>query len=129
MSHFEAKMTPATAKEGTAELLACLTLVAPSGMTTEDRHAWVAVAKATLTGIPADLLKRGCKVARETCRFASEIVPAIVAETKAEWERRQRRLAEEQAAYANRHAPQLEQPEYVGAGEVAKLLAELKRAA
>jgi hypothetical protein len=41
--------------------MACLTLVAPSGMTAEDRQAWVAVAKATLTGIPADLLARGCK--------------------------------------------------------------------
>jgi hypothetical protein len=83
-------LKPATAKAGTAELMACLTLVAPSGMTAEDRQAWVAVAKATLTGIPADLLARGCKKARETCRFASEIVPTIMGEARETWNWRKR---------------------------------------
>jgi hypothetical protein len=75
--------------------MACLTLVAPSGMTAEDRQAWVAVAKATLTGIPADLLARGCKKARETCKFASEIVPTIMEEVGATWRWRKRRVAED----------------------------------
>lgn len=39
----------------------------------------------TLSGIPADLLARGCEVARKTCRFPSEIVPAIIAEIEQPW--------------------------------------------
>lgn len=74
--------------------MACLTLVAPSGMTTEDRQAWVAVAKQTLTGMPADLLARGCDRARKTCRFASEIVPTIVEEAEGDWNWRKRMLSE-----------------------------------
>lgn len=93
----EARLQPATQKAGTAELLACLTLVAPSGMSVEDRTAWVAVARETLSGIPADLLQAGCRKARETCRFASEIVPTILSETKAEWSRRRGALNEERA--------------------------------
>ena len=89
--------------------MACLTLVAPSGMTAEDRQAWVAVAKQTLTGIPGDLLQRGCKKARETCRFASDIVPTIMAEVGETWRRRKRDAAE---AEAMRNTPRLSRPTY-----------------
>jgi hypothetical protein len=92
--------------------MACLTLVAPSGMTAEDREAWCAVARQTLSGIPADLLERGCKVVRLKCRFASEIVPTIMEEVGTAWEWRKRRLGEELAAQANREAPRLEGPKY-----------------
>lgn len=88
--------------------MACLTLVAPSGMTAEDRQAWVAVAKATLTGMPADLLAAGCKKARETCRFASEIVPTIMETARASWNMRMRLEREEREA----KTPRLEKPEY-----------------
>jgi hypothetical protein len=88
------RLEPCGAKQGTAELMACLTLVAPSGMTTEDRLAWVAVAKQTLTGMPADLLARGCDKARRTCRFASEIVPTIIEEAEADWNWRKRMQSE-----------------------------------
>lgn len=86
--------------------MACLTLVAPAGMSAEDRQAWVAVAKQTLTGMPTDLLARGCRKARETCRFPSEIVPTILAEVQDTWTWRKRRLMEER-----RNAPRLEQHE------------------
>jgi len=105
--------------------MACLTLVAPSGMTAEDRQAWVAVAKATLTGIPADLLARGCKKARETCRFASEIVPTILAETKSTWDWRLKMEAQDRALREN--APRLEKPEYIAAEEVRKLIKSLAK--
>lgn len=111
--------------------MACLTLVAPSGMTSDDRHAWVAVAKQTLSGIPADLLQRGCKKARETCRFASEIVPTIIAEISDQWAWRKRRLAEEQMTYENRNAPQLERrkPEAIPREETQRILREVCRSA
>lgn len=121
-------IAPATAKQGTAELLACLTLVAPSGMTAEDRTAWVAVARQTLSGIPGDLLTIGCAHARKTCRFASEIVPTIVAITENEWKRRQRIQADRAALHANRNAPRLAKPEYVDPTEVRKLIRSLGRA-
>ncbi len=108
--------------------MACLTLVASPGMTAEDRNAWVQVARATLTGIPGDLLAVGCKVARQKCRFASEIVPTIMEAVGALWEQRKRTLAMERAAYENRHAPRLESnPEYVSADEMAKLRKQLER--
>lgn len=88
------RLIPVSAKEGTAELMACLTLAAPSGLTAEDRKAWVAVARRTLAGIPADLLRRGCAKARETCRFPSEIVPAILDEVKDTWRWREKMEAE-----------------------------------
>lgn len=125
--HFDERMKPATQKAGTAELLACLTLVAPSGMTAEDRNAWVQVARETLRGIPADLLQRGCRKARETCRFASEVVPAIVSETRVEWARRKRVEAERQALFENRNSPRLAKPEYVSADQVRKLVEQLAK--
>ena len=80
-------------------------------MTAEDRHAWVAVARQTLSGIPADLLQRGCRKARETCRFASDIVPTIFSEVQETWDWRRKRLREEQLAEENRNAPRLEKHE------------------
>ena len=120
----EERLKPCDQKTGTAELLACLTLVAPTGMTPEDRTAWVAVARETLTGIPADLLKAGCAKARKTCKFPSEIVPTIIAEVQGAWNWRKRRLAEERAAAANRNAPRLDPPELVPYEETQKILKE-----
>jgi hypothetical protein len=113
---------------GTAELLACLTLVAPSGMTAEDRNAWVQVARETLRGIPADLLQRGCKKARETCRWANEIVPTILEEVRDQWSWRLKRLAEERAAFENRNAPRIERkpPEAIPHEETQRILNEVR---
>ncbi len=124
-----ARCEPATERQGTGELLACLTLVAPSGLTAEDRSAWVAVARKTLSGIPADLLARGCKAARETCRFPSEIVPAILGEVKLAWDRRKRDEAWERARHENRNAPRLTvvEPDCVDPAEVRALINGLER--
>ena len=113
-------MAPATAKAGTAELLACLTLVAPSGMTAEDRTAWVAVAKETLSGIPGDLLVKGCRKARETCRFASEIVPTIMEYVGEDWKWRKRNVIEQ--------APRLPRPvpEAIPREETQRILKQIR---
>lgn len=90
--------------------MACLTLVAPSGMSAEDRHAWVAVARQTLSGIPADLLKWGCAEARAKCRFASEIVPLILETVTISWERRQQAVEYARRAVENAGKPKLGAP-------------------
>ena len=112
---------PATAKQGNAELLACLTLVAPSGLTAEDRQAWLAVARQTLTGIPADLLTFGCAEARKRCRFPSEIVPTIISTVEYSW--RVRKQDEARRAYVPRIADP--EPEYVDPQLVRDLLKSL----
>ena len=120
----EERLRPCGEKTGTAELLACLTLVAPTGMSREDRAAWVAVARETLSGIPADLLKIGCAKARRTCKFASEIVPTILGEVEGAWRWRRKRLEEERQAEANRNAPRLPEPEIVSLEETKRILRE-----
>ena len=78
-------LTPASKAEGTAQLAACLVLVAPSGMTAHEREEWLKAARMTLSGIPADLLARGCEAARRKCRFPSEIVPTIIETVEKPW--------------------------------------------
>ena len=114
-------------KEASDQLLACLTLVAPGGMTGEERAGWVMIARETLSGLPIDLMKRGCEAARVTCRFASEIVPCIHAQVGKEWERRKKVQAEEKARAANRRAPRLTPPEHVTADEARQIIAETLR--
>ena len=115
----EQRLQPVTQRAGTAELLACLTLVAPTGMSAEDRTAWVAVARETLSGIPADLLQRGCWKARRTCKFPSEIVPTILSCTEKEW--RARRIDMSNAIAARDRKP-AEQIEYIGPQDMAALI-------
>src|SRR5688500_17446227 len=69
---------PMNEKEAKSELLACLILVAPPSLGTEDRVAWISVARQTLAGLSAEAFRQGCQKARETCRFPSEIVPTIL---------------------------------------------------
>ena len=119
------RLAPVTKGEGTAELMACLTLVAPTGMTADERNEWARVARQTLTGIPADLMRRGAAAARAKCRFPSEIVPAIIAEVEGEWSRRKRLLAEQEAERARRHTPMLAKPDQITPEQAAAVLIEL----
>lgn len=75
----------------------------------------------TLSGIPADLLERGCEAARLKCRFPSEIVPTIMETIGKQWEWRK-----QDAARANLPPPPPEpKPEYVDPMEIKKLLRNL----
>lgn len=111
------RLKPATLKQGKSELGACLTLVSPSGLSAEDRKEWLAVAMQTLSGIPADLLARGCNEARKRCRFPSEIVPTIIQTVERQWHWRLADVRDEQI----KALPQPE-PEYVSAEEIRKLI-------
>lgn len=79
-------------------------------MTAEERAEWLKAARMTLSGIPADLLARGCAKARETCRFPSEIVPAILEEIRLAWQWRQEeaRQLEERAELLKAALPKQE---------------------
>src|SRR5438874_8822984 len=61
------------------ELTACLTLVAPVGMTEEAKRDWLAVAWDTLRHIPPSILANGAAAARKVCDHPSKIVPTIIA--------------------------------------------------
>lgn len=118
------RLTPATLKQGKAELGACLTLVSPSGLTAEDRREWLAVAMQTLSGIPADLLEYGCAEARKRCRFPSEIVPTIMEVIGRRWQWRKDDAREE---LLRLNPPPAEPtPEYVRAEEVRKLIKSIQ---
>lgn len=119
-------LTPATLKQGKAELGACLILVGPSGLSADDRKEWLAVAMQTLSGIPADLLAEGCAEARKRCRFPSEIVPTILetVEQRWKWRREDARLA---ARPKLSLPPPEPTPEYVDPKELTKLIKSIGR--
>ena len=123
-----AALNPAEPKLLVAELASCLTLVAPSGMSADDRTEWLKVARMTVGDIPADPFRWACKEARKTCKFASEIVPAIVkaAAERTHWLRLSARYASEDLERINQVA--LPEPEYVKPEELAALRASLERA-
>lgn len=86
----------ATRQEIASELLACLGLVAPASMGADDRAAWLTIAVDTLSELTIDQLREGCRKARSTCRFPSEIVPAVYGNT---FEPRKRYISESGFVY------------------------------
>jgi hypothetical protein len=108
---------PASADNFRNELTACLTLVAPVGMTEEAKRDWLAVAWATLQHLPADVLSFGCKAAREKCDHPSKIVPTIIAETKEmlSWRHDSCRVQD---------TPRLPKPDYVTPSQASEILKE-----
>lgn len=111
MTTAQCRLVPATRSQGIAQLGACLTLVSPSGLSADDRKEWLAVAMQTLSGIPADLLERGCEAARRKCRFPSEIVPTIMESVGKAWDGRKADAARK--AQLGPEAALLPPPEYV----------------
>lgn len=117
-------LAPVGAKQGTAELMACLTLVSPGGMTAEERGQWVSVARQALSGIPADLLAKGASAARRKCRFPSEIVPTIMETIGETWRLRERLRSEAADRDASRDTLRLAKPDYVTPAEAKAILAQ-----
>lgn len=115
------RLVPATLKQGTSQLGACLTLVSPSGLTSDDRKEWLAVAMQTLSGIPADVLERGCQEARKRCRFPSEIVPTIIETIERQWQWRLDDARREMVRLSPPPPPEPE-PEYVDPKLVRELI-------
>ncbi len=103
----KAALAPATPQMAVAELAACLTLVAPSGMTENDRAEWLRVARSTIGDIPARALSQACMAARQKCRFASELVPMVIEEAKEFARRIYRDVDNAQFALTRRNQPKL----------------------
>lgn len=73
-----ANLEPASVHDFNLELLSCLTLCSPVGMSDADRAEWVRVARAALADLPLDLLREGCASARLEADHPAKIVPAIM---------------------------------------------------
>ena len=122
----EARMwlTPATRGDAKRFLAPTLALVAPSGMSADDQTAWLAAAMDTLSGIPADLLERGCRAARLKVDHPAKIVAAIHAEVGAEWERRKQALRAVGSVEALLAAPVQPASTYVSPADAAVIIDE-----
>lgn len=103
----EKRLRPASRSEFRDALGACLALVAPVGMTEDDRAQWFRAAWETLDGIPADLLAQGCAVARKWADHHAKIVPAILREIEDIWQRRKAMRSDVLAAIAKMDQPPL----------------------
>lgn len=106
----EAALEPAQNGDFRNHLTACLVLVAPTGMTKEDRNEWLRVAWGTLKLVPADMLARGCDVARRTCDHPSKIVACIMREIETSLAQRRRDLFRIKDMLANVKNEQSEAP-------------------
>lgn len=93
------------------ELTRCLTLCAPSGMSKDERGLWLSMAWTELRDIPARPFLDACATARRIVEHPAKLVPTIVRESQEVADIFRRRLAREEAAWANRSAPRLASPD------------------
>lgn len=113
------------------ELTRCLTLCAPSGMSSDERAVWLATAWAEISHIPAGVFESACAAARKIVDHPSKIVPAIIKESAYMTDLFIRRRNDEEAAWRNRNAPRLEasapdpDPYAADRDEVSKMMADL----
>lgn len=111
------KLAPAPTEQFKVELTSCLALVAPAGMTEENRRDWLAVAWQTLKHLPSDLLSIGCAEARKSCDHPAKIVPTILATTE-------RQMRWRRDAVRDTEQPRLPRPAYCTPAEAAQILKE-----
>lgn len=78
-----AQLKPADDREFITILTPCLQLVAPVGMSEDDRDTWFEAARLALIDVPVDLLQRGAKHAMLHADHPSKIVPLIAREAAA----------------------------------------------
>lgn len=79
IEHLKAQVAPASLEAATGELLRCLRLTAPVGMTDTDRREWLLVAFDEIKEIPLCELAERCSHARKVADLPSKIIPAIFA--------------------------------------------------
>lgn len=85
-----AGLVPAEPADFIAILTPCLQLVAPVGMTEEDRDTWFEAATVALADVPADLLRRGAQHAMHHADHPAKILPCIMREIGEALDRRRR---------------------------------------
>jgi hypothetical protein len=111
------KLEPASVHDFNLELLSCLTLCSPVGMTDADRAEWVKVARAALHDLPLDLLREGCSAARLEADHPAKIVPAIMRTVRDAMRARYRMQPGERIPPERRI-----EPDYVKPGEAIAIL-------
>lgn len=114
------------------ELTRCLTLCAPSGMTTAERGLWLAAAWAEVADIPEAAFLDATAKARKLVDHPAKLVPAIIRESQDFADILHKRLRREEAQWANRNAPRLKdqktpEPWEQDREEVAEMMAKLTR--
>lgn len=102
------------------ELLACLTLCAPTGMDQTLRLEWVKVARQTIGDLPEDLLKAGCIEARKHADHPAKIVPVIMQTVEAAMRSRRNYHAEQRVP-----SERWIEPSYVKPDEAKEILAKV----
>ena len=88
LAEAKSRIAPALGADFKRSVTPAVSLVVPAGMSQGDVIAWTAAAAKALSGMPADLLERGCAAATRVVDHPSKIVPAIFREVQGEWDRR-----------------------------------------
>ena len=70
---------PAKTSVAIDHLSACLALVRPVGMSDDAATEWLTIAATELKDLPAGVLERAAKQARQKCSHHGQIIPAILA--------------------------------------------------
>ncbi|AJA07438.1 hypothetical protein SKP52_02515 [Sphingopyxis fribergensis] len=80
-------------------------------MSGDERALWLSAAWAEVRDIPARPFVDACTTARRIVEHPAKLVPTIVRESQEVADIFRRRLAREEAAWANRSAPRLARPD------------------
>jgi hypothetical protein len=97
-------------RQALAEIAACLTLVAPSGMNADDRAEWLKVARVTVGDVSQGALQAACEEVRKRIRRVSDLVPTIIEEVESETRRLESRASNLRWRIAHPPVPQIEAP-------------------
>lgn len=98
---------PLSRMEAIAELGRCLTLCAPSGMSSDERGTWLAAAWAEVQDMPAAAFVSACAEARKVVEHPAKLVPTIIRCSEPFASQLRRKLVRAEAEWANRNAPRL----------------------
>src|SRR4051794_22435115 len=77
LAEVAAALQPIDRRSAMAELTACLTLVAPVGMSANDRTEFLAVAARTIGPVAVGPFRAACDTARKLVRWPNELVHKI----------------------------------------------------
>lgn len=79
-------------------------------MSNDERKIWLMAAWAVVRDIPAEPFRSACARAQRIVEHPAKLVPTIIRESQELADIYRRRLAREEAAWANRNAPRLASP-------------------
>lgn len=122
---------PLDRQQAMTELARCLTLCAPSGMSSDERATWLATAWAEIADVPAAAFTGACAIARRTVEHPAKLIPAIIRESVQYAGILRRRLEREEGQWHNRNAPRIAaahvpEPWEADQDEVKAMMAELR---